>query len=73
MDQVKALGETELKGRKQQQRSSSRKPAVHLLRSDPCSWEKQHKRQHGFSLSSTGLFTQADKGSWRAERDAQRI
>lgn len=33
----------------QQQHSSSRKPPQgHLLRSDPFSWEKQHKRQHGF-------------------------
>lgn len=43
--------------------------AAHRLRADPFSWEKQHKRQHGFSLSNTGLFTQANKPSYRAERD----
>lgn len=53
--------------------AGNRSGAVHLLRADPCSWEKQHKRQHGFPLSNTGLFTQADKRSGRAERDTQRI
>lgn len=53
--------------------AENRLGARHLLRSDPCSWEKQHKRQHGFSLSNTGLFTQANKHSWRAERDTEKI
>lgn len=39
--------------------------AEHLQRADPFSWEEQHKRQHGFSLSNTGLFTQANKPSER--------
>jgi len=41
--------------------------AEHLRRADPFSWEKQHKRQRGFSLSNTGLFTQANKPSESAE------
>lgn len=35
--------------------------------------EDQHKRQHGLSLSNTGLFTQAPRPSSRDQQDVKEM